>query len=161
MRPAERPAVRTSDVVVKTVGDEVLVYDVARHRAHSLNPLAAAVWRACNGARDVSEIAVAAAAATGQPVPLEAARLALQDLGRAQLLAGPVPVGGLTRRELIRRLGTAASVALPLVTSVAAPTVAQAQSCLGPGPVGCTSSAQCCAGVCATQTCSCLNGSCE
>jgi hypothetical protein len=81
----------------------------------------------------------------------DAVRLALQDLGRAHLLTTPVEPAGLTRRELMRRLGTAAAVALPLVTSVVAPTAAQAQSCVGPG-AACTSSAECCGGGCAPPT---------
>lgn len=59
MREGKRPAARTRDVVVRTVGDEVLVYDLARHRAHSLNPVATAVWRAWDGARDVPARAAA------------------------------------------------------------------------------------------------------
>ena len=43
MREGDRPAARIRGVVVKAVGDEVLVYDLARHRAHSLNRLAAAI----------------------------------------------------------------------------------------------------------------------
>jgi hypothetical protein len=150
MLQGEWLAARTSDVVVKTLGDEVLVYDLPRHRAHSLNAVAAAVWRACDGARDVPALAAAAEATTGQPVPLDAVRFALQELGRARLLIRPVASTGLTRRELIRRLGTAAAVALPLVTSVVAPTAAQAQSCLDNGDP-CTGSAQCCGPLCTGQ----------
>ncbi len=39
----EAPRARTSGLVVKVLGDEVLVYDLARHRAHRLNHAAAAV----------------------------------------------------------------------------------------------------------------------
>ena len=147
MRLGERPAARTRDVVVKAVGDEVLVYDLQRHGAHGLNAVAAAVWRACDGTRDVRALAAAATAALGQPVAPDAVRLALQDLGRAHLLTTPVEPAGLTRRELMRRLGTAAAVALPLATSVVAPSAAQAQSCL-PNGAPCTASPQCCSGNC-------------
>jgi hypothetical protein len=162
MRHGERPAARTRDVVVKAVGDEMLVYDLARHRAHSLNPVAAAVWRACNGTRDVPALAATAAAGLGHPVAPDAVRLALQDLGRAHLLTTPVEPAGLTRRELMRRLGTAAAVALPLVTSVVAPTAAQAQSCRDEGQT-CTSSSQCCGPICESfgAGCDCVSGVCE
>jgi hypothetical protein len=63
------PTRRTSGLVVKTVRDEVLVYDLDRHRAHSLNPVAAAVWRSCDGARDLPALAAAARAELGAPVP--------------------------------------------------------------------------------------------
>jgi hypothetical protein len=102
VRQDERPEARTSGVVVKAVGDEVLVYDLARHRAHSLNPVAAAVWRACDGTRDVAALVTAAAAATGQPVSADAVRFTLLELGRARLLTAPVEPSGVTRRELMR-----------------------------------------------------------
>jgi hypothetical protein len=57
-----------------------------------------------------------------------------------------------TRRELIRRLGLAAAASLPLVTSIVAPTPAQAASCL-PSGQPCTSSLQCCSAVCAGGAC--------
>jgi hypothetical protein len=156
--PAERPLARTRDLVLRTVGDEVLVYDLTRHRAHSLNRVAAAVWRRCDGTRDAAAIGAEVRAADGTPVTVEAVRYALAELGRARLLMGPGGEVGVTRRELVRRLGTAAAVALPVVTSIVAPTAAQAQSqppglppcgnCLtGPGP-GCQVAA-CQAAVCA------------
>ena len=76
-----------------------------------------------------------------------AVRVAIRELARARLLTGVGEPAGLTRRDVMRRLGTAASMALPVVTSVVAPTAAQAQSCL---PLGaqCTLSPQCCSGNC-------------
>ncbi len=145
------PTRRTSGLVVKTVGDEVLVYDLDRHHAHSLNPVAAAVWRSCDGARDLPALAAAVQAELGAPVPPEAVRYAIETLGRAGLVTGPVADAGLTRRDLMRRLGTAAAVALPLVTTITAPTAAQAQSgiveCLQAG-ASCSFSAQCCSNNC-------------
>src|SRR5262245_18504542 len=46
---SKQPRAKTSELVVKKVGEELLVYDLARHKAHSLNRVAAAVWRACDG----------------------------------------------------------------------------------------------------------------
>jgi hypothetical protein len=131
--------------VVKTVGDEVLVYDLETHRAHSVNGVAAAVWRRCDGTRDAARIAVDLREDGVAPVTEEAVRYALGELGRARLLTGPVAPAGLTRREVMRRLGTAAAVALPVVTTIVTPTAAQAQSCATadqPCPTG-----NCCAGL--------------
>jgi len=141
------PTARTTGLVVKTLGPETLVYDLETHRAHRLNAGAAAVWRQCDGARDVARIS-AALHETGAPMPEDAVRYALGELGHVRLLTAPVPRTGVTRRELLRRLGLAAA-ALPAVTTILAPTAAQAQSCLGaggacvPGP-----GPQCCAGFC-------------
>jgi hypothetical protein len=157
---SERPRARTSDLVVKGVREEVLVYDLARHRAHSLNRVAAAVWRACDGTRNVAALGVAAARESGQEVPVEAVRYALQSLGRAQLLEGPVEEGGVTRRQVMARLGTAAAAALPLVMTITAPTAAQAQSlaggCLHENEGPCTSVTQCCKLSCGGADCVCV-----
>ncbi len=153
-----RPAARAHRLVVKAVGDEVLVYDLESHRAHRLNPVAAAVWRRCDGTRLVAAIAAGAAEEIGAPVPLAAAWYALRTPGEAHLLTAPVEATALTRRELVRRLGTAAAVALPLVTTVTAPAPAQAASCAGPGDP-CSTQEQCCGGLCSTG-CACQGGFC-
>jgi hypothetical protein len=148
---AERPVARTTGLVVKTLADEVLVYDLERHRAHSLNGVAATVWRRCDGTRTATEIANAIRA-TGVPVSVDAVRYAFDELARARLLTHPIAAEGITRRELMRRLGATAA-ALPLVTSIVAPTAADAQSaCFQPDRttvVACLGGTPCCApGVC-------------
>lgn len=80
-----RPLARTSGVVVKAVGDEVLVYDLSRHRAHSLNGVAAAVWRACDGTRDATGIAAGVRAAGGPAIDEPVVQYALAALQRAHL----------------------------------------------------------------------------
>ena len=149
-RRQERPIARASGLVVKALPDEVLIYHLARHRAHSLNRVAAAVWRRCDGTHTLGQIAASVRGVDALPVSEEIVRYAIGQLGRAGLLLGPVVAAGLSRRELIRRLGAAASVALPLVTSIAAPTAAQAQSvvCVEDG-ASCDLDLECCAGACA------------
>lgn len=145
----EKPAARRENLVVKTIADEVLVYDLEHHRAHRLNGAASAVWRLCDGTRTAGEIA-AAARDRGAPVAPEAVDYALAELGRARLLAAPVARAGLTRRQLVQRLGTAA--ALPLVASLVAPTAAQAQSCLQDGDA-CDFPLAVCCNCCSIDTC--------
>src|SRR5262249_3602944 len=82
---------RTEGLVVKSVGDEMLVYDLARHRALGLNTTAAAVWRACDGTRTPAEIGVRAGA--GQALDPAVVHYALSRLDRAHLLAGAAPAG--------------------------------------------------------------------
>lgn len=122
----ERPKARTDRLVVKNVADEVLIYDLERHRAYSLNPTAAAVWRGCDGTRTAAEIAEATRGGA-VPVSVDAVRYALDTLARARLLASRIRETGMTRRELMRRLGASAA-ALPLVLAISAPTPASAQS---------------------------------
>jgi len=45
------PQARSEDLVIQDIGDEVLVYDLTRHKAHCLNRTAALVWRKCDGTR--------------------------------------------------------------------------------------------------------------
>lgn len=123
---------RRSGLVVRKLGDETVVYDVERHRAHSLSPLIARIWRACDGRRSLDEIAEAAARGeAGEPEP-DAVALALLRLNRAHLLEGR-SVASVTlgpRREALRRL--AGLSALALVT-IATPTPLHAASCTPAG----------------------------
>jgi hypothetical protein len=151
-----RPCIRTDGLVVQALPDEVLVYDLERHQAHCLNPTAALVWKACDGQTSVSEIAGILERQMHTRVPEDVVWLAVQQLGKARLLAERphAPRGGtkVSRREVMRRLGWGAIITLPLVTSIVAPTAVEAASCLSTGAI-CSSSAQCCSGVCAGLIC--------
>jgi hypothetical protein len=139
------PLARQRGLVVKAVGDELLVYDLERHRAHSLNASAGAVWRLCDGTRTAAEIAVAARG-PGLPLSAEAVSSAIAALWHARLLDDRGAGATFTRRRLI---GTTAA-ALPLVLSIVTPSAAQAQSvvCVDNGQT-CGSDAECCGGLCA------------
>ena len=146
-----RPRARAAGLVVRELPEEVLVYDLERHRAVCLNRTAALVWKSCDGQTNVEGMSRLLAAELRAPVPVELVWLALEQLGRDRLLeekvARPSALAGMSRRELIRRLGLAAAVSLPLVTSILAPTAAQAASCLPTG-AACSAPAQCCSGLC-------------
>jgi hypothetical protein len=141
---------------VQALPDEVLVYDLERHKAHCLNHTAALVWKHCNGQTSVTEMVRMLEGEMKTPVPEDVVWLALQQLGKARLLAEQIhtPGGGkrMSRREVIRRLGWGAAVALPLVTSIVAPTAVEAATCLGSG-AACTTGAQCCSGLCVAFLC--------
>ena len=154
----EQHRARTGGLVIKSVGDELLVYDLVSHRAHSLNPTAAAVWQACDGTRNVSALGAASGSPT-KPLAPEVVRYALQGLGKANLLEGgpALEERGLTRRQVLASLGLAAAVTLPIVTTIVAPTPAAAASCknlLEP----CSTNEECCGLGCefsVTSGCSC------
>lgn len=57
------PTARRTGVLVRALGDELIVFDRATLRAHRLNPTAAAVWRACDGATSVAGLCTRAIAA--------------------------------------------------------------------------------------------------
>jgi hypothetical protein len=140
--------------------DEVLVYDLERHRAHSLNRTAAAVWRRCDGQNGVAAIADLVARELDLPRDEELVWLVLRRLGRAHMLQDrlepPVGVFRSSRRALMRKLALVGGVAL--VSTIAAPEAAQAQSCIACGQTCAPAGAKCCSpcqctGVGAFKTC--------
>jgi hypothetical protein len=130
------PAARQDELVVETMADETLVYDLRRHRAHYLNPTAALVWRCCRERRTVTETVGRLADELGTPVAEPVVWMALDRLEQARLLAEPPAFPGgrarYGRRQVIRTLGLSAAAALllPLVDSIVSPVAAQAGSCL-------------------------------
>jgi hypothetical protein len=146
-----RPRAKSLKLVVRALADETLVYDVEGHRAHCLNRTAALVWELCDGTNTVARIAVRASERLSARVPEELVRLALEQLDDRGLLAPcdfrPEPALTLvSRRAMVRGLGLAAAVALPLVTSVISPTPVMAQSPCN--ETSCPPGTTCQAGIC-------------
>jgi len=152
------PLARKEGLIIKEMPDELLVYDVEDDRAHCLNQTAAFVWQRCNGRTSPREIARLLGQDVNAKIDERIVWLALDQLADNNLLARqatpPASFSGLNRRQMVRALGLAAVVAVPVVTSIVAPTAAQAATCLASGSP-CTSSAQCCSGLCqpANSTC--------
>lgn len=130
-----KPRAEVENLVVQTMPDETLVYHTANNTAHCLNKTAAAIWKHCDGSLTVTEIADRAARDLNASVSNDMVWSAIEQFERDNLLqekvVRPAGTGGMNRRELMRRAGLAAVVAIPLVTSIVAPTAAQA----GTGPV--------------------------
>ncbi|MBC8032047.1 MAG: PqqD family protein [Pyrinomonadaceae bacterium] len=141
------PQARRSGLIVKEVDGETLIYDRELNKAHCLNQTAASVWKYCDGETTMSEATIALARDLGTSVDEELVRYAVDQFSRDNLLEKvTVPpafvIAGMNRRQLVRTLGLAAVVAIPVVTSIVAPTPAQAASPL-PNGSACTESAQC------------------
>jgi hypothetical protein len=120
------PKARTEGLVSQEVGEDLIVYDRASNTSHTLNPTAALVFRSCDGTKSVVEIA--SLLPEGDDPSLREALVwaAISQLERAMLLE-VVPVRDeMSRRDSLLRL--AATVMLPLVLSVAAPSRAQVAS---------------------------------
>src|SRR5688500_8574032 len=100
-----RPRARTKGLVVQALPDEVLVYDLERHKAHCLNHTAAFIWKFCDGQTSVAEMVHILTQEMKAPVPGAVVWLALQQLGRAYLLEERIhPPGGgdgMSRREVM------------------------------------------------------------
>lgn len=148
------PEARKEGLVVQHLSDEVLIYDQRRHKGHCLNQTAALVWKHCDGKTSVSEMAHLLEEELKTPVKEEVVWLALEQLGKTHLLNKRVTLlqPGMTRREVMKRMGLAAAVALPAVTSIVAPTAVQAATCVKSG-LPCGTSSECCSGLCSASKC--------
>lgn len=118
------PRARRDGLLVEEMPGEVLVYDLETHRAHCLNGTAALVWRSCDGETPLAEIARRVERELGTKDGDALVSLALARLSRAKLLADRV-TKRVTRRAFARRLALTTAL-LPAVSSVLAPTPAQA-----------------------------------
>ena len=152
-----RPRARTAGLLVRELADEALVYDLESHKAICLNGAARSVWKNCDGRTSVAGLVRRLREESGGPADESVVWLALEQLGRNNLLSERVrrPQGlpRMSRRELMRRLGVAAAVSLPLITSIVAPTAAEAASgCGGPG-AACSGPTDCCSGTCNGTSC--------
>ena len=133
------PKAKTERLIVTKIDDETLIYDRARHAATCLNEFAAKVWRRCDGATSVADIADT----LGEDE--RTVWLALHRLNKSKLLVEEIALPpdmrtGKTRREIAGQLGLGAAVAA--VSSVVMTTAAHA-SCGAAGSL-CERSSQCC-----------------
>ena len=154
-----KPRARKQGLVVQTLPDETLVYDLDRDLAHCLNQTASLVWRRCDGRTTTKEIALSLTRSLKQPVDEKIVWLALDQLDRNHLLSEesiiPKTVAGMNRREVVRALGVSAAIAIPAVISIVAPLPAQAATgCVSSGGSCASNPNICCSGcVCNSGVC--------
>ncbi|HEV2973969.1 MAG TPA: PqqD family protein [Solirubrobacteraceae bacterium] len=123
------PRARRDGLLEETVGEELLLYDQESHTAHCLSPIAACVWRHCDGERNVAELAVLVGVSE-DVVASALHELREKDLldAEPELMRSTTP--GFSRREAIGR-GVrygAAAAAGSLIVSATAATPAMASS---------------------------------
>lgn len=120
------PKSRNVNIVVQTAGKEILIYDLTTHKAYNLNETLTIVYLACDGITLFDELK----ARNG--LMDEIIYLALDELRRENLLEKSEeynsPFAGMSRREVIRKVGFASIIGLPVISSLIAPTAVMAQS---------------------------------
>jgi hypothetical protein len=147
MKERQFPRARV-DCLSREFDSDLLIYDPQRNVGHCLNSTAAAAWKLCDGSNSPSQIARTLSRQLSAPMDKSVVLLALDQLADAHLVVEPVVLAKrLSRRVAVRRIGIAAAIALPLITSIVAPTSANAASCF-PNGHPCVSAAQCCSGLC-------------
>lgn len=82
--------VRSDGLALSAFDGDLLIQDIRRHKAHALNPQAAAVFRLADGTHSIEEIVVLASAALPEPVSpvLDRSRGAVSAHGQRSSPAG-------------------------------------------------------------------------
>ncbi len=149
----QNPMARNSGLVVQEMPDEVLVYDMDTNKAHCLNQSAAFVWKSCDGNNTVGDIVRHFEANGNGKVTEDFVWLAIDQLNENGLMDSKIAprFEGQSRRQVLKTIGLASMVALPVIASLVAP-----QKALGSVSCACTGGgAPCRAGcpvACSTTT---------
>ena len=140
---------RQNGLVVQEMPDEVLVYDLSSNKAHCLNQSAAFVWKSCDGTNSVEDIVREFESNGKGKVTEDFVWLAIDQLNENGLLDGEVAprFAGQSRRQVLKTIGLASMVAVPVIASLVAP-----QKALGAASCTCSVS-PCPAAGCPTPTC--------
>jgi len=166
MNSQKRPLARKTELVEQQLNGELLIYDLTTSKAFCLNETSTIVYQLCNGKNTVAEISNVISKKLNQPMTEDLVWLALDGFKKDNLLENNEQFefyfNNLSRRQVIRKIGLGSMVMLPLISSIVAPTSAQAQS---GGPTNlpllaaCSASSQCASGNCFSNTRCCVPGS--
>lgn len=148
------PKSRHDQLVVQEVDGEVLIYDLRTDTAVCLNSTSALIWQACDGNRNITEISEFVSQKLNTKSNEDLIWLAIDQLKKEKLLENDteaiIPFAGMSRRDVIKKIGLASAVTLPIVASLVAPLAVHAKSgcptagCTCPNPLSTT---------CVTPTC--------
>lgn len=148
MKHQTNPVSRKDDIVIQELKGEVLIYDLKINKAFCLNETSAIVWQLCDGNNSVSDITKKFSKELNSPVTEDFVWLAIDQLKQENLLSNSEEIvpefNGMSRREVIRKVGLGTMVAIPIVSGLIAPTAVQAQSgaCTTPAN-GCNNDGDC------------------
>lgn len=153
MSNSNKPLGRKDEIVIQEIDGEVLIYDLRNDKAFCLNPTSAAIWKLCDGDKSVAEIADNVAKEFKATNSEDLVWLALDQLKKEKLLEGGIDAGydhfdGMSRRQVIRKIGMGSAVAIPIIASLVAPTaLLAAVSFCGPtNNLNCTAPETACPG---------------
>ena len=143
------PKARTSEIVEQELGKELLIYDLTTDKAYCLNETSAKIFNACDGKTMFDDLK------RRYNFTDDLIHLALAELERNNLLKDYKSdyFAGLSRREIIKRVGLASLIVLPLIIGSAAPLAVHAASGGAANGVACmqttqTGSTECRSGRC-------------
>jgi hypothetical protein len=122
---ARRFSARRTDVVIESVGSDLLIFDRRSDTAHCLAEAAALVWRSCESGATLSELAemlVAHKLAGSIDDGTRLAEAALFELEQKGLLETGLGAGRMPRRQALGRMAGVGALAFsaPMIVSATA-----------------------------------------
>lgn len=147
MRNEVYPKARSENLVVQSLPGETLVYDLTAHKAHCLNETSTFVWDSCTGELSIDQIKKNFEVRFGQPIGDEFVALALAQLHERDLL--DVTTRQIwqihDRRSVIKKIGLASAVAIPVISSLVAPpnALSIAANCVCTNNIACSNLPAC------------------
>lgn len=128
----KKPIGRKSDIVTQEIKDELMIYDLQMNRAFCLNQISRMVWQLCDGKNAVSNISSLMSKKLKTQISEDMVWLTLDQFKKENLLENTdelrIDFGGLSRREMIRKVGATSLAVLPLIVAVTAPPAINAAS---------------------------------
>lgn len=137
-----QPISRKANLVIQEMEGEILIYDLNENKAFCLNQTAALVWQLCDGNKSVDEISEILGQKLNSSANEDIVWFALDQLKKEKLVENEAQLGnyfaGISRREVIKKVGLGTMIALPIVASITAPIALNAASGCTPVTNGCT-----------------------
>lgn len=125
------PFLRTENLVVSELPNELLIYDLKKNRALCLNETARLIMEECNGRTSVDKAIINLHRKLKVKVSEEMIWMVVEQFKKFDLLKNdyqlPEQTTRITRRKILQS-AAALGIALPLITSLVAPTAVNAQS---------------------------------
>lgn len=132
MQSTKNPLSRKDNLVVQEVNGEVLVYDLNDNKAFCLNQTSALIWQACSGERTIPDISRFVSQKLNTPANEDLIWFALDQLKKEKLISHETEASnhfaGMSRRDVVKKVGLGTMIALPIVASMIAPKAINAQS---------------------------------
>jgi len=131
------PFLRTNQLVVNELPNELLIYDLEKNKAFCLNETARLIMDECNGIKPIDEAVESLNRKLKSKLSEEMVWMVIEQFQKSNFLQGdyqiPIQTSKISRRKILQA-AAALGIALPIVTSLVAPTAIHAQSaCIGIG----------------------------
>lgn len=130
--PRKLPETMNNNIVTQKSANELLIYNTKSNQAICLNETATAIYEYCSSNKSFEDLKA------DYNFSDDLIYLGLNQLAQDNLIeaSGESVFNLVSRRELVRKIGLTSMVVLPLVSSIVAPSAANAASrCVNPGGI--------------------------